>query len=316
MASPSEKIKKVKNWAAKYDLTEELKVLLDNGFVNLQSLALLTESDLDTMGFTKIGTKKKIMAAVSEINCKIAKLREMGGSLAQLHNIAYADETEITTTTAETTTETMPIREPTGDEILEYFEIRKAIFEDIPKIRDIFNFYCKTNPEITGEEHEKPDSHFVELFQLQDEKHPILVQALTKPLFGFPVGCIISYCFIHKFISRSGFDSIAEVSLYLHPEFKSKGLGTALVLVSTKFCIDNGIEKLVTQVNATNIASIKMQEKIGMTKIGVYPEMCVINGKKVDTYIYQKDILKDIKDLEAINRVIPLIHQNVVKSNS
>jgi len=302
------KIQKINTWATKYDLIDEVKILIENGFVNLQSLSLLTESDLDAMGFTKIGTKKKIMVAVSEINCKIAKLREMGGSLAQLHNIAYAeDEISLAPT---------PNQEPKGDEVLEYFEIRKAIYDDIPQIRDIFNFYCRTNPEITGEDTEKPDVYFVQLFQSQDEKHPILVQVLTKPLYGHPVGSIISYLFIHKYNPRSGFQGIAEISIYLHPEFKSKGLATPLIIVSTKFCIENGIEKIVTTVRATNIASIKINEKMGMTKIAVLPEFCLINGKKLDNYIYQKDILKDKNDLEIINRMLTVIHQKVVKVDS
>jgi len=308
--SSSEKIQRVKNWAAKYDLNNELQILIENGFINLQSLALITESDLDAMGFTKIGTKKKILAAVSEINCKIGKLRDMGGSLAELNKIAYANDAEITTTpTADAK------QEPTGDELLEYFEIRKALIEDIPQIRSIFNYYCKNDPEITAEEHEQPESYFIDIFQQQDEKHIILVQALTKPLYNHPIGTVISYMFSHKFRSRSGWDNVTEFTLYLHPEFKSKGLSTALVVVCTKFCYDNGIEKIVNQVRASNIASIKLQEKMGMTRIAVLPEMVVINGKKIDTYIYQKDLLKNKEqDLAIMNRILPAIHQNVLKS--
>jgi len=316
----SNHIKRVKVWAAKYDLNAEVDILINNGFENLQSLSLLTESDLDAMGFTKIGTKKKIMAAVSEINCKITKLRDMGGSLAEIHNIAYANEAEIqfpTPTPSPTPTPTptpTPKHEPTGDELLDYFEIRKAIIPDIPQITEIFNYYCKNNPEITAEEHEKPESYFVELFQQQDEKHPILVQVLTKPLFDHHVGTVISYIFIGRFSTRSAYDNVGEFSMYLHPQFKSKGLGTALVVVSTKFCYDHGINKIVNRVSSTNIASIKAQEKMGFTKVATLPEIFTISGKENDTYFFQKDLLKDKeKDIAIISQILQVIHQNVVK---
>jgi len=52
-------VENVKAWANKYDLNEEVEILIFNGFDNLPSLALITESDLDAIGITKIGTKKK-----------------------------------------------------------------------------------------------------------------------------------------------------------------------------------------------------------------------------------------------------------------
>jgi len=133
-ATTSKHLQKVKTWALKYDLNEEIEILIDNGFENLQSLSLITEGDLDAMGFTKIGTKKKIIAAVSEINYKITKLRNMGGSLAEILNIAYAESDDAPTSTSPSPTTAIPKADPTGDELLEYFEIRKAILSDMSQI--------------------------------------------------------------------------------------------------------------------------------------------------------------------------------------
>jgi len=47
------------NWAKKYNLEEELKILASNGFDDLNSVAHITEDDLEKMGVTKIGIKKK-----------------------------------------------------------------------------------------------------------------------------------------------------------------------------------------------------------------------------------------------------------------
>jgi len=303
-------LQRVKTWASKYGLKEEIEILINNGFENLQSLSLITESDLDSMGFTKIGTKKKIIAAVSEINCKIAKLRNMGGSLAEIHNIAYAesDESPLPSPTTD-----IPKADPTGDELLEYFEIRKAIIADMTQIGQIFNYYCKNQPEITGDEDGKSENYFIEQFKEHDERHPILVQVLTKPLYKYPIGTIIGYVLIQKFSNRTGTNNVVEFSIYVHHDFKSKGLGMGLVVVSSKFCIEHGFEKMINKVDSGNVASVKLHEKLGFTKIGVISGIVTIKGKKYDLTLYQKDILKDKeKEVIMINQMLSAIHQSVV----
>jgi len=304
-------LQRVKTWALKYDLKEEIEILINNGFENLQSLSLITESDLDSMGFTKIGTKKKIIAAVSEINCKIAKLRNMGGSLAEIHNIAYAESDESSISPSPTTD--IPKADPTGDELLEYFEIRRAIIADMTQICQIFNYYCKNQPEITGDEDGKPENYFIEQFKEQDERHPILVQVLTKALYKYPIGTIIGYVLIQKFSNRTGTNNVVEFSIYVHHDFKSKGLGMGLVVVSSKFCLEHGFEKMINRIDSGNVASTKLHEKLGFTKIAVIPGVATIKGKKYDLALYQKDILKDKeKDVIMINQILPAIHQSVV----
>jgi len=49
----------LKAWARKYDLEAEIVILIENGFDTLQSVVAIDEKDLDTMGLTKVGTKKK-----------------------------------------------------------------------------------------------------------------------------------------------------------------------------------------------------------------------------------------------------------------
>jgi len=85
-------LRNLNNWAQKYDLTVEIQILIDNGFDNLQSVAAITDSDLNSIGITKIGTKKKILAACAEVHRKAQKILQSGGSLADINNIAYTDD--------------------------------------------------------------------------------------------------------------------------------------------------------------------------------------------------------------------------------
>jgi len=85
-------LRNLNNWAQKYDLMVEIQILIDNGFDNLQSVAAITDSDLNSIGITKIGTKKKILAACTEVHRKAQKILQAGGSLADINNIAYTEE--------------------------------------------------------------------------------------------------------------------------------------------------------------------------------------------------------------------------------
>jgi len=85
-------LRNLNNWAQKYDLMVEIQILIDNGFDNLQSVAAITDSDLNSIGITKIGTKKKILAACTEVHRKAQKILQNGGSLADINNIAYTEE--------------------------------------------------------------------------------------------------------------------------------------------------------------------------------------------------------------------------------
>jgi len=57
------------NWAKKYNLEDELKILTTHGFDDLNSVAHITEDDLDKMGITKLGNKKKNYECHYRIGC-------------------------------------------------------------------------------------------------------------------------------------------------------------------------------------------------------------------------------------------------------
>jgi len=310
-------VENVKAWANKYDLNVEVEILILNGFDDLPSVALITESDLDAIGITKIGTKKKIIAAASAIKKKIIKLAEIGGSLADIHKLANYMPIEISPpkeTPKETPKEPeINLQALKGEDLIEYFEIRKAILIDIPQITAIYNYYVLNYPQLPGQEEEKSEQKFVTDFYGHDAKYPILVEVLTKPLAHYPVGFVLGYLSLYPFSGDTAAKHMAMASMYMHNEFKSKGIGLILTVLVGELCYKNGIQFLVDKVLSDNKSSISLAEKVGFCKVGVLKEAQIIKGKKYDLIMYQKDLVQDReKDYPSIKLILSSVHQNVV----
>jgi len=84
-------------WAERYDLLDNIKILVDNGFDTLLTISKIDDSDLKAMGFTSIGTKKKILVAVNYLKTKSAKYETDAENPAGL-NTCYTDKKDVTPT--------------------------------------------------------------------------------------------------------------------------------------------------------------------------------------------------------------------------
>ncbi len=82
-------------------------------------------------------------------------------------------------------------------------------------------------------------------------------------------------------------DTKAKVAIRLNPKYHNMGIGTEAVNLMCNWCFENTeLDTIWTDVDKTNIASIKMLEKVGFKKTKE-----IINGKMVSTitdyYIFE-----------------------------
>jgi len=109
----------VKVWAKKYSLEPEIPNFLNSGFTSLEAVSRITEKDLEKIGITKVGTRKKVLTAINELNKKIQKYLSEGGLLSEIGNVIYLPQTEgtlpppnITITLSSNGDPFSPIQEP------------------------------------------------------------------------------------------------------------------------------------------------------------------------------------------------------------
>jgi len=302
-------ISSVKFWAEKYGLNEEVEILLTNGFNDLTKISFITENDLNQIGITKIGTRKKLLFAAGEIKKKVMKLFESGGSLADL-NLAYSDPSTLTEPPKVAEVNPLELR---GEELIDYYEIRKATLIDIPQITAIYNYYVVNNIGLTGEDKELSEEAFVTKFYSLGTRHPILVVSLTQPLGHYPVGFIGGYAMSPPYSNKSTTAHVVMGAMYIHHEFKSKGIGFPLAVIAEECCYQNGFEIALNTVADDNKASIGIIQKMGFNKVAEYKGIQNDRGKRFDVFWFQKDIRKDReKDYPTKKLIISAIHQTVV----
>jgi len=87
---------------------------------------------------------------------------------------------------------------------------------------------------------------------------------------------------------RPAYKGVAEVSIYIDADFRSKGIGSQLmekVIVSSE---ENGIWTLNSSVFPENIATIKLHEKFGFRIIGFKEKVARLNGKWRNTILLER----------------------------
>lgn len=80
---------------------------------------------------------------------------------------------------------------------------------------------------------------------------------------------IVGWCALSSTSNRYVYRGVVEVSIYLHPSFSGKGIGTTLLNYLSLETEEAGIWTLQSQIMQNNIASIKLHEKCGYRIVGV-----------------------------------------------
>ncbi|MFN3939307.1 MAG: GNAT family N-acetyltransferase [Chitinophagales bacterium] len=78
--------------------------------------------------------------------------------------------------------------------------------------------------------------------------------------------------------TRKCYRGVAEVSIYVHPAWHNKGVGTALLQKAIRASEENGIWSLLAVIHQDNPASIHLHEKCGFRMIGYRERIAQLNG--------------------------------------
>lgn len=147
-------------------------------------------------------------------------------------------------------------------------DVRHALPSDLPKLTEIYNYYV-------GHSNSTFDTkaHSLEQRALWFERyktigpHRLLVAIEEKEVVGF--ACTSRYR------EHEAFEQTAEVSVYVSPGHRTKGIGTLLYQRLFDEIRDENIHLLVAGVALPNEASINLHKKFGFTEVGVFREYAV-----------------------------------------
>ena len=141
--------------------------------------------------------------------------------------------------------------------------IRPALEADLPAILAIYGPYILTSTATF--EYEVPTlSAFTDRFRGITAQFPWLVWEED--------GEILGYAYASAPFTRAAYAWCAEPSIYLRPEARGRGIGTALYAALEEILRTQGYQVLYALVTQENAASLRFHEKLDYRKMVLFPD--------------------------------------------
>lgn len=153
--------------------------------------------------------------------------------------------------------------------------IRKPTRQDIPALLDIYNYEVENgvatldiNKKTFAEWEEWYDNHNI-------ENHPLIVAEIENEVAG--------YATLSAYRFKEAYRSTVELSVYVSPNHRQMGVGTALMEEILRLAKDDeSIHTVVSVITSGNAASCRLHEKFGFTFCGTIKEVGIKSGRYVD----------------------------------
>jgi phosphinothricin acetyltransferase len=155
--------------------------------------------------------------------------------------------------------------------------IRDAKPEDLPEIVAIYNSTIPSRMVTADTEPVTVESRHKWFAEHSREQHPIWVAEEAGRIVGW-----LSYSAFH---TRPAYRATCEVSIYLAPEFRGRGLGRELLARCIAHAPSLGITTLLGLIFGHNLPSLRLFEKAGFARWGHFPRVAVLDGVERDLVI-------------------------------
>ncbi|MDR0348312.1 MAG: GNAT family N-acetyltransferase [Tannerella sp.] len=151
--------------------------------------------------------------------------------------------------------------------------LRKVTVNDACSIAHIYNHYVK-NTDITFEIEPVTDSEMRQRILDISARYPYIVCEESGRIAGY------SYASLWK--KREAYHHTVESTVYLHPSFQGKGIGTLLMHELLNELKKIQIHAVVACITLPNPDSIKLHEKLGFRQVSVFREVGYKFGRWLD----------------------------------
>ncbi len=125
--------------------------------------------------------------------------------------------------------------------------LRPAEEQDVPAITNIYNEAIR-NTTATFDTDEKTEEDRLSWFRAHDAQHPVLVALLGEQVVGWAA--------LSKWSERRAYDGTAETSLYVHPDYRKRGIGKELMELLVLEGQKAGLHTLIARITHGNEQSV------------------------------------------------------------
>lgn len=111
-------------------------------------------------------------------------------------------------------------------------------------------------------------------------RHPVIVAESGAVLVGWGS--------LNVFNPRPAYRHVADFSVYVERAWRGKGAGHRLLERLIEIAREIGYHKMVLSTFPTNTGGVRLYERLGFSRVGVYHEQGMLDGGWVDTLIMEK----------------------------
>jgi phosphinothricin acetyltransferase len=113
-----------------------------------------------------------------------------------------------------------------------------------------------------------------------DGRHPVVVATSDDEVVAFAAAS--------TYRPRECYAGIAEYSVYVAREARGRGAGRATLNGLIEAARDAGFWKLVSRIFPENTASLRLAERVGFRRVGVYERHAQLDGEWKDVVIVER----------------------------
>jgi L-amino acid N-acyltransferase YncA len=157
--------------------------------------------------------------------------------------------------------------------------IRRATGGDLEAIRTIYNQGIE-DPIATLDVDPKSLEDIAKWWEQHDQRFGILVATEANRVVG--------WASLNRFSHRCAHSAIADLSVYVAREHRSKGIGFSLLAKLESAAIEGGIRKIVLHALNSNGSGKRLYHRAGFVEVGVFKEHGLLNGRYVDVVAMEK----------------------------
>jgi len=153
-------------------------------------------------------------------------------------------------------------------------EIRPGRPGDLAAIVQVYNHYVRTSPatfEVTPLRPTDREEWFRE--HSLGGRYRLWVAAASS-------GRVVGWATSSPFRPRAAYATTVETSVYLHPRFVGRGIGSRLYRTLLESIREEDIERAVAGVTITNPASVRLHRRFGFRPVGTFHRV----GRKFGQY--------------------------------
>ncbi|WP_199244299.1 GNAT family N-acetyltransferase [Pseudodesulfovibrio cashew] len=161
--------------------------------------------------------------------------------------------------------------------------MRDATEQDLPKIVAIYNTTVATRQSTADTEEVSVESKLPWFRNHVPGKRPILVHEEE--------GEVAAWVSFESFYGRPAYNHTAEISIYIDPAYRRRGLGRRLLDEVMGMAPGLGIKTIVGYIFSHNEPSIRLFRSFGFEEWGRLPDIAEMDGKEYSLSILGKRLI-------------------------